>query len=737
MKWQPKTCWILALPLLAAGCGGDDPVYDVSALPAGVTQHSNTSYPATTVGTGATAASQDLLTGGIGKAGLGTTAPPAYADAANPTAAELRRNALHSNYRAILDPSANGGYGRLYGPNIDNNGADTLGDGLIPGKEYIASIDDGSGNKRVVVAVQIPANFDTANPCIVAGPSSGSRGVYGAIGTAGEWGLKRRCAVALTDAGKGVGLYDPTDDTVNQIDGTRTTRTLAGALNFFAANITDAARATFNAAFPNRLALKHAHSQQNPEKDWGSDTLISIQYAFHALNQELGEQAPDGSGKLKRFTPANTVVIAASVSNGGGAVLRAAEQDVDGLIDGVVATEPNAQPNTTAGYGVAVGGTPATLYGKPLIDVFTVANIYQPCAALAPSVTMTELTATGALPTYNFIAAAGMTARATNRCAALAARGLVTGITTADQATNALQKLRDYGYTADNDTMHNAHYALGNAPIIAMMYTNAHGRFGLTDNLCSMSMAQVNGADGVVVPVTPNTKAQIFAAGNGTANGAPATPVVNNSVGGARSWQWAVSPTSGTTDLGLDSALCQRALVTGKNPVSDTALTAATTPTLVDSQRVQAGIAEVLLNGNLRAKPTLIVAGRSDALVPVNHASRAYVAFNSKVEGAASQVRYVEVENAQHFDTFLPFAGFDTRFVPLHPYFNRAMDAMWARLKSGTALPPSQVVRTTVRGGTPGSAPALSASQVPNFKADPAAGDQIVIGAGNVLGVPN
>ena len=62
-------------------------------------------------------------------------------------------------------------------------------------------------------------------PCIVLAPSSGSRGVYGAIGTAGDWGLKRGCAVALTDAGKGLGLYDLTDDTVHKVDGTRASLT--------------------------------------------------------------------------------------------------------------------------------------------------------------------------------------------------------------------------------------------------------------------------------------------------------------------------------------------------------------------------------------------------------------------------------------------------------------------------------------------------------------------------------
>ena len=53
-------------------------------------------------------------------------------------------------------------------------------------------------------------------------------------------------------------------------------------------------------------------------------------------------------------------------------------------------------------------------------------------------------------------------------------------------------------------------------------------------------------------------------------------------------------------------------------------LTATSTPTAAQSQAVRAGMAEVLLNGNLRTKPTLIVAGRSDALVPVNHSARAY-----------------------------------------------------------------------------------------------------------------
>ena len=45
---------------------------------------------------------------GLGKTGLGSATAPAIADPANPTAAELRRLAIWTNYRAILDPVAAG-----------------------------------------------------------------------------------------------------------------------------------------------------------------------------------------------------------------------------------------------------------------------------------------------------------------------------------------------------------------------------------------------------------------------------------------------------------------------------------------------------------------------------------------------------------------------------------------------------------------------------------------------------
>ena len=131
MRWSVA---VLSCAVLAA-CGGDGPRAN-NTMPAGITEISNTAYLATAVGAGNSAATQDLLTGGIGKTGLGASAAPAYADQANPTVAELRRNALYSNYRGILDPTPGGGYGTLYGPNLTASGTVTQSEGLIPGVEY-------------------------------------------------------------------------------------------------------------------------------------------------------------------------------------------------------------------------------------------------------------------------------------------------------------------------------------------------------------------------------------------------------------------------------------------------------------------------------------------------------------------------------------------------------------------------------------------------------------------------
>ncbi len=665
----------------------------------------------------------DLLTGGLGKSGLAGAAP-AFADPPNPTPAELRRNAIHTNYRAVLDITAAGGYGTFYGPNLDKDGNDTGTEGKIPGWEYLTYADDGSGRKNVTLMVQVPDSFDVDNACVITGTSSGSRGIYGAIGTSGEWGLKNGCAVAYTDKGTGNGLHDLMTNRVGLIDGTRTDAVTAGTASHFTAALSDADRAAFNAVSPDRVAFKHAHSQQNPEEDWGRNTLQAVRFAFCVLNETYATSLPHGAKKVV-LDKRNTLVIASSISNGATGALAAAEQDVHGLIDGVAVTEPNAQPGHVRKLSIFQGATEVETIGKPLIDYFTFANLYQPCAALSPA-------AAGA-PAFAFLGIPNP-AGAANRCASLAAKGLVSGAGQTDQANDALAKLLNYGWQSENNLLHASHYRFA-TNAIAVTYTNAHGRFSVRENLCGFSFANTD-ATGAPVPQNPVLQAGIFATGNGVPPTTGVNIVYNDSAGGVTLDLLGVSPSTGTADFALDGALCHRALVTGIDPVSGSNLTGDMRHA---SRRVRKGIEEVELTGRLRGKPAIIVHGRSDTLVPVNHSSRAYYGKYHMVEEKwHRKLRYIEVTNAQHFDTFIGnpvFAGYDTRFIPLHVYFNRAMDLMYDHLKNRTPLPPSQVVRTVPRGGTPGAAPALTAANVPPIPQTPAAGDLITFTA-NTLHIP-
>src|SRR6516162_3687605 len=245
----------------------------------------------------------DLLTAGLGRTGLGSATPPPIADQLHPTAEELRRLAIYNNYRALIDPTAGGGYGTLYGPNVKADGTVTTGEGLIAGDEYITFEKHAGSRTRVTMMVQIPDSFSPTAACIITAPSSGSRGVYGAIATAGEWGLKHGCAVAYTDKGTGTGADDLQNNTVNLIQGQRVDAVQAGDDSNFTAPISDKERMAFSAATSNRFAFKQAHSQQNPEGAWGQNVLRSIKFAFQMLNDKLG-------GRGVHFDKHNTIVIA-------------------------------------------------------------------------------------------------------------------------------------------------------------------------------------------------------------------------------------------------------------------------------------------------------------------------------------------------------------------------------------------------------------------------------------------
>ena len=693
---------------------------DTNTLPSFVAQGSVVSktYDGTT---------DDLLTGGLGKSGLAGAAP-GFATPASPTAAELRTRAIYTNYRALVDMTQTGGYGVLYGPNVDVSGNNTLGEGKIAGEEWLAYDDDGTGKVNSTMMVQVPTSFDVNQPCIVTATSSGSRGVYGAIATAGEWGLKHNCAVAYSDKGSGTGVDDLQNNTVNLIDGRRQDATAAAKASNFTASLTDADRTAYNQAWPNRFAVKHAHSQNNPEKDWGLYTLHAVEFAYYVLNQKFGTPQSDAGNApvTRRYHAGQILTIAASVSNGGAASLAAVEQDTQHWISGVVAGEPQIQVSSTP--TITRAGNAVAAKSKPLYDYTTMAALFQGCAAGA---------AIYASNTNMNPQPGGVTpAQITNRCAGLKAKGLLTATTQQAQSDEALQKLHQAGYEADSDLLHATHFSTYATPAVAVTYANAYARANVKDNLCGYSFAAVD-ATGSPVAVTSsavitNGLAQLFGTGNGVPPTAPIQLINNNSLGtGPKQDQVSVSASTGAQDLNIDGAACLRGLWTGTTDGVGAALTG---DLLTQSNAVKAGVQQVLHSGRVRGIPTILVQGRNDALIPVNHASRAYLAANKAAEGANSAAVYYEVTNAQHFDAFITaFPGYQTRFIPLHRYVIQGLDLMYAHLKSGTAIPASQVVRTTPRAT---GATQITTTNVPPIPATPAAADQITFSNGT-LNIPD
>ena len=702
LRRMPLCAGAMAVAAMVAGCGGDD----------GPKANAKPDFVGTVTMLEYDGDQNDLLTAGLGKTGLAGDAP-AYTNAAAPTAVELRRNAIYNNYRALLDMTAKGGYGVLYGPNVALDGTPSLGEGKVAGGEYIAYSDDGTGRRNVTLMVQVPNSFDARQPCIVTATSSGSRGVYGAI-SAGEWALKRGCAVAYTDKGTGAAPHDLQNDTVPLIDGTRAAANAAGTAAAFRAALTDSERAAFNAATPNRFAFKHAHSQQNPEKDWGRFTLQAVQFAFYVLNERLGERASDGT-RRHTFARGNTLVIASSISNGGGAALAAAELDDAGWIDAVAVSEPAVELPADPGVSIRRGATAVPVSAKTLVDFTTYAQVYQSCASLAPSL---------AGAPFQAAYAATLSPLAAARCASLRSKGLLTGADSAAQAEEALAKLRAYGWEAEAQVLHPSLAAFEVAPAVAVTFANGLARAGVQERLCGYGYGATT-ATGVPEALNATALAAMFVTGNGVPPAGGVQLINENNPGGAARDLLSRSPSTGSFDMNLDGARCLRQLVEGSDAWA---------------QRLKTGVDETRRNGNLRGKPVVIVHGRDDALLPVSHTSRPYAALNKRVEGAASKLSYIEVTNAQHFDSFIGLPavlpGYDSRYIPLHVYLNQALDAVWANLRNGTALPPSQVVRTVPRGGTPGEAPAITAANVPPIAATPAAANRIDYAAG-VLTIPD
>lgn len=333
----------------------------------------------------------DLVSAGLGLAGLAGPAIP-FANPVAPTPAELRRRAIQTGWKGIVDLGPRGGFGSVYG-SVPH----------VAGREFSAFARLPHARQPHRVLCQIPDGFDAGTRCLVVCPSSGSRGVYGAVALAGAWGLAKGCAVVYTDKGAGSGYFDCGTGTGVALDGTRAE---AGSVTL------EFEPATF--ATDDGVAVKHAHSMDNPEADWGAHVLQAVEFGLAMLAEAFPQLAP--------FTPANTRIVATGTSNGGAAVLRAAGLDAGGWLDGVVALEPQIQ-------------TPG--HGRVLYDYATDAALWLPAALAAPRFARVPFARAGTLMPPAWIA----------RMAALAARGLLPSGDPDAQSTAALEHLREGGWT--------------------------------------------------------------------------------------------------------------------------------------------------------------------------------------------------------------------------------------------------------------------------------------------------
>jgi hydroxybutyrate-dimer hydrolase len=537
----------------------------------------------------------DLLTAGLGAEGLRAALAPAFVDAAAPTAAEQRRRAIWSNWRGIADLSAHGGYGRDYGSLA-----------RVPGREYHSLLRLPGARQPHRVMLQLPDQFDADARCLLVTASSGSRGVYGAIAVASAWGLPRGCAVVHTDKGGGCDWVDGASGLGFALDGTATD---------------DPAELAFapllEVGVP-RVAVQHAHSGDNPEAEWGRHVRQAAEFGLAMLDRALPQLAP--------FTPDNTRIIAVGLSNGGAAVLRAAEE-TEPFLSGVVAAAPNIHP----GVG-----------GRPLFDYASEAALWmgaaQGAARLADAPLPAPLFDPGALLASREAAGAG-----------LVAHGLLAGIEAGMPAEAAYLHLRGAGWTdaalqaASLSTVFDMWRAVG------VVYSSAYGRFGVDAHPTGCSFALLDAGRRPRAP-TASERAVWWSEGAGVVPGL-----------GVEIIDPAADPWAGLQRL--------RALWTGSDELA---------------RRVQQGIAATRAALPRADLPILLLHGIDDGLIPEAFSSAPYAAW---CQGAGRRLSYWRLQRVQHFDCFLALPAFAERYVALLPHTYAALDAMWAHLFHGSELP--------------------------------------------------
>jgi hydroxybutyrate-dimer hydrolase len=596
--------------------------------------------------------SDDLLTAGLGLAGLRAAAPE-FADVRLPSAAELRRRAIHASYVALVDVSDAGGFGRLYGPEADRR---------LAGVEYLLAVRTPDGTGVTSVWLQIPAHFDPSDPCLLAVAASGSRGVHSALPTAAEWGLKRGCAVVHSDKGTGIGVWDVDRERGYRIDGILTGDRADPWLSY--APGPGEELEALKAQAPHTLLFKHAQSRQNGEAHWGEYLLQAIAVAFELLNEEFRGRIPG------RLDPDNTLVLAAGISNGGATVLRALEADRGRWIDGAAVSEPNAVVAGRTGDLRLASEAGAT--GIRLYDYANLHFLMQPAAILAEN--------DPAAPFFAVTAAARPALE--SWCRELQAVGLLPAGDVVQAARAARARLIAEGILPQALALGHFNRAASLWPAVSVGYASAYAKLAPWEMPFGIRYA-ATGPDGRPRALTEEEATRLWCDASGIAPTAGVS-LLAPAAEGER------ATNDGSVALALALAP-DRLLAEAAGPLS---LPAGHAELMA---RVEAGHAAVVMNAAPGNRPLVIIHGRGDGLIPVNHASRAYYAVNRRDRGERDELRYYEVEHGQHFDGMLGIPGFAERYVPMQPWLVSALELVYTRLKNGAALPPSQVIRSRPR----------------------------------------
>lgn len=529
----------------------------------------------------------DLLTAGLGLEGLLSLTAPELADENAPTASELRRRALYANWRGIADLASGHGLGAM-----------SVALPNIPGREW-TTFSRLPGRKQTHrLLAQVPDAFDQRQRCLVVTAASGSRGIYGAIAVASAWGLPKGCAVVHTDKAAGSGFFDIDSNEGFALDGTPSNGT---HLDFDPRPV--------NIDQPHRIALKHMHSGDNSEADWGLHVLQAVHFGLYALAEAFPAQAP--------FTTENTRIIAVGISNGGAAILRASELDELGIFDAVIASEPNI---TAPG-------------ARPLFDYATEAALYAPCA-------MTVIKNAPAM-----LPVAVRDQMAAQRCASLHTAGLLISTTPQMQQKEALERLQASGWSMPALMLSEQNVAFDLWRTVALAYAQTYAQTPVDQPVCGAEFAIV-GPDGKPRASTPAERAIWWSDSSGIA------PTVGISL---------LDRMAAGSDPAFAALQCARSLWEGDHALSAT---------------VRAAIAKTTATARPRSKHIHILHGIGDGLIPIDFSSRPYV---RAVRNHGIEIEFSEIENAQHFDSFIAFPVM-SHYQAMLPHVHRALDAALDKL---------------------------------------------------------